>query len=681
MIASYFDFDHCLAYATAALLISVFVLLFYNLVCVYREYEVRAVSASQNARLGLVLQTGRLRLWIYEPKLRHYHYLTDSGDYSEDYNAVEFARLFDRDDFELLRSAVFDVCDHEKTTSSLPIRGCQQEDGSCHYYEVSVLVASRNAKRGVEKVLGIQRDVTDDYLKRQAANQLYMRYHTVFNSSLIDMIYYDKNGVVSDINEKACQSFGVEDRQQYLAMRRTLKDNPFFNAFDIEHLEKTYMSSMFDYDQQDFQPLNGLNQHGKVFYESVVNPIRNANGDMEGIYLAGRNITEMVQSYYRQQEGAIRLQKVNRNISDYVENINYALRVSDVRLVSYYPDSFTLEISTDVNRTQLRLSQLRCIRLGTPRFRRTISSLLNRMDHRSPRAVVGTVETEIRDKKGRQIWLMFNMVPMFDAEGRIERYFGMCRNLTDLVETEQQLATETKKAQETELLKESFLTNMSYEIRTPLNTVVGFAELFEADHDVADEKVFVEEIKRNSNTLLNLINDILFLSRLDAHMIEINKADVDFALFFESYCHLGWNKVNPNVKTIIENPFTHLVVHIDQENLGLVITRLCANAANYTKEGYLRAKCEYHFGELSIAIEDTGAGLDEESLSHAFDRFAHNKDEEMSSTGLDLPIVQELVHQMGGTVDFQSEKGMGTTIWVFIPCESKTIEKKRDVNV
>jgi signal transduction histidine kinase len=219
---------------------------------------------------------------------------------------------------------------------------------------------------------------------------------------------------------------------------------------------------------------------------------------------------------------------------------------------------------------------------------------------------------------------------------------------------------------------------MSYEIRTPLNTVVGFAELFEAEHDVADEPIFVEEIKRNSNSLLKLVNDILYLSRLDAKMIESNKTEVDFSMIFESHCQMGWSSVSPEVKTIVDNPYERLVVVIDQENLGKVIEKLCANAVNYTEKGSIRAKYEYRHGELSISIEDSGVGIDEQTLSHVFERFARNDHHQVCGTGLDMPIAQALVHLMGGSIEMQSEVGKGTTVWVMIPCEAKTIEKRRE---
>jgi len=229
------------------------------------------------------------------------------------------------------------------------------------------------------------------------------------------------------------------------------------------------------------------------------------------------------------------------------------------------------------------------------------------------------------------------------------------------------------------LLKQSFLTNMSYEIRTPLNNVIGFAELFEAEHDVADEPFFVEQIKSSSNKLLTLINDILFLSRLDANMEEYDYQEIDFAPCFDEYCSMGWINARPEVKTIVDNPYSSLVVNIDFANVGLVIQKLLGLSSLYTESGFIRARCDYHGGKLIISIEDSGRGMNKETLEHVFDRFAHHGGHTLFETGLALPICQTLVQQMGGTIDFYSEPDKGTTVWINIPCEVKTIEKRLDI--
>ena len=663
----------------AVLLIGMFVLIFYNRLYVYQRQEVNASRRSQNARLALILKAGKQRIWIYNPAKRHYSFLSEQGTYEEEYNPVEFSQRFDRDDFEVLRRAIFDVCDEKRSSSVITIKGHAESEEKQHYYEMNISVASRDEHGHVTSLLGIERDITDKIRKQEQVNKLLMRYHTVFNSSLLDMIYYDRHGVLQDINEKACQAFGIEDRERVISEGFLLQNNPFFSNVALEQMENTRTSSIIDFGQftDEIYQTERFGLRGKMYYDSTINPFRDADGHLEGVYMCGRDITEMVESFHRQQEGALRLKQATRNVENYISNINYALQVSGVRFVSYYPQSYTLEVSDNINKTQLRLSQLRCIRLASIRFRRTVSSMLNRMDHLTKYNISETIETEIRDKKGRQIWLMLNMVPIVDKEGHVEHYFGVLRNMTDMIETERRLAVETKKAQETELLKQSFLTNMSYEIRTPLNNVVGFAELFEADHDVADEAFFVEEIKKSSNMLLLLINDILYLSRLDAKMIEYNKTDTDFAMVFESHCQMGWSSLPSAVHTVVDNPYEHLIVNIDEANLGKVIEKLCTIAGYFTTEGTISARCEYRRGELTISIEDSGIGIDPQTLPHVFDRFVRDQREMLCGTGLDLPIVQSLVQQMGGTIEMESEQGKGTTVWVSIPCEAKVIEKRR----
>ena len=678
---SLWSLTHYALALSAVLLVAILVVVLYNRVYMRRANEANARRKEQNAHLALVLQAGRLRIWKYLPATRHYLFLSEEGTMEQRYNPIDFQQFFERDDFERLRTAIFDICEGKQNSAVLTLVSNAKDDAFLRHYEMTVSVDRRDSRGRVTSILGIQHDVTDEYRRLETVNQLLLRYHTVFSTSLVDMVYYDNKGVLQDINERACQAFGVPNREYVLNNKFLLKNNPFFGDVSLETMDNTRTSCIVDFgDYTD--PVYHIDELGladkKMYYESTINPIRDADGNLEGVYMAGRDITEMVVSYRRQKEGAEKLRKVNEDIRQYISNINYALRISDIRMVNYYPKSFTLEMSDNITQSQMKLSQLRCIRLATPRFRRTVSSVLNRMDHLSPYNIQVNIETEIRDKKGRQIWLLFNLVPMLDADGKVERYFGICRNMTDMVETENRLAVETKKAQETELLKQSFLSNMSYEIRTPLNNVVGFAGLFNTPHDEADEPAFVEQIKTNSNNMLILVNDVMLLSSLDANMVEYRKDDIDFAQIFASHCQMGWSNANPQIKTIIDNPYESLVVNIDMEHVGKVIEKLCWLSALTLKEGYAKARYEYRRGELLITIEDTGDGIPEEGMAHIFDRFVHNIDNHLLGTGLDLPIVQAIVRQMGGTIEIESKLHQGTTAWVSIPCEAKNIERRRE---
>ena len=634
----------------------------------------------KKARLALILRTGRLRLWFYDPATRHYCYMSETGEYEHEYNPSEFARLFFKDDLEKARSIIFDICDGKRDSAKLYMRSNAAKESECSYYETSVSVFSRGDNGLPTSLMGIQHDVTEEYRRQQKINQLLLRYHTIFNSSMLDMLYYDNKGVLRDINERACKAFGVKSREQVLDGSFLLKNNPFFNQIRLEDMENTLTGSIVDFEnyrQDKVYHVDEFGLSGKMYYESTINPIRNEEGELEGVYMSGHDISEMVNSFHRQQASVKKLEEGTESIWQYISNIDYALSVSGVQMVNYYPHSYTFELINRETHKKLHMSQLRCIRLATMRFRRTVNSALNRMDHLTKRGIVQAIEIEIRDKKGRQIWLLFNMVPMLNDKGEVERYFGTYRDITDLVETEQQLAVETKKAQETELLKQAFLTNMSYEIRTPLNNIIGYAGLFTNDHEEKDEPFFMEQIKQSTGELLVLVNDILYISRLEANMEEYKKEPMDFALAFEGYCRNALSTIQPGVQTIITQPYKRLVVDIDATHLEMIIQRLCSLSCLLTSNGSISVSYEYHRGELTFHLEDTGVGFAAEVMPHIFEHFTRNIRGGLIGSGLDLPIVQLLVKQMGGTIEIQSDYNQGTSIWVSIPCTASVIEKKR----
>ena len=619
-------------------------------------------NKKQKARLALIMKTSKLRLWFYDPTTRHFCYLSEAGDYEREYNPADFALFFHRDDLDRMRSLVFAICEGRQDTGRVNIRSRAEEESDCRHYEISFSVMSRGIDGLPTSLMAIQHDVTEEYQRQEKINQLLVRYHTIFNSSLLDMLYYDKS------------------REQVLDGSFLLKNNPFYSQIPLNEMTNTLTGSIIDFRDYGLPEyrLEEFGLAGKMYYESTINPIRNEQGELEGVYMSGRDISEMVNSYHRQQDSLKQLQRGTDSIRQYIANIDYALSVSGVQLVNYYPHSYTFELINRESKKRMRMSQLRCIRLATLRFRRTVNSALNRMDHLTKHDIVQAIEIEIRDKKGRQIWLLFNMVPMLNEKGEVERYFGTYRDITDMVETERRLAVETKKAQETELLKQAFLTNMSYEIRTPLNNIIGYAGLFTGDHDQSDEPFFIEQIRHSTNELLLVVNDILYISRLEANMEEYKKESVDFAFAFEGYCQNGLSGIKPGVQLSIVQPYNKLVVDIDASHVSMIIQRLCNLSCLMTTHGSITASYEYHRGELTIRIEDTGSGFTEEVAPHIFDHnFTRNASGELIGSGLDLPIAQLLTKQMGGTIEIQSDYGKGTSVWVSIPCTASEIEKKR----
>ena len=388
-------------------------------------------------------------------------------------------------------------------------------------------------------------------------------------------------------------------------------------------MENTRSTSLLDYasHQDPMFHIDNLGSNGIVYYESTINPIHNAKGELEGIYMAGRNVTEMVESFHHQQEGFKKLRQATRSIKTYIDNVNYALQVSDVRLVNYYPSTHTMEISVNINETQLRFSQLRCIRLGAPRFRRAISSALNRMDHRTEIPLQTVIETEIPDKQRRHVWLQFSMVPMKDEEGRVERYFGMCRNMTQMVETELQLAIETQKAQETELLKQAFLTNMSYEIRTPLNAIMGFAQLMSNDLSDEERSLYNGYIQESNNQLLSTLDDIIDVSNMEVGTFNFQFEEMDIDELCNEYIEHNRDMVPQGVELVYEPSENNMTLYSDRRRIGQVLQNLLSNACKNTTSGRITINTSRGEDCIQFVVTDTGTGIPQGKADVIFEHF------------------------------------------------------------
>jgi signal transduction histidine kinase len=232
--------------------------------------------------------------------------------------------------------------------------------------------------------------------------------------------------------------------------------------------------------------------------------------------------------------------------------------------------------------------------------------------------------------------------------------------------------------QEVENTKNSFVRNMIQEIRTPINTVLNYVEQFDPVAPTENEPELSKGILDNADYLLHLINNILYLSRLQARMVEIDRQPCNFAELFESQCLEGWAKYqNANTRYIVENPYENLTVDIDARNLGNAIGQIAANAAQHTRSGVVRARYEYIGRRLIISVDDTGEGMPPEILEQINDK--DNAIASEDTKGLGLAITKELVAQMDGTVEISSELGSGTTVYIMLPCHASVIKRKKQM--
>lgn len=614
-------------------------------------------------RILAVLHTGHVHLWTYDVKSQVFSWVNHHGNITKTYTAMEMSKRYPIKDFENLRDELESLLQGKTNMSSVVLRA-KEDDNIYRDYVAKMTILTYDEDGHPILAVGTESDITDSKARQMAATDMMLRYKSVFNISMTDMALYDADGYLVDFNEKVCETFNGT-HESILAQRLNLSHLLELSPEEVRHMEYFHATLINRYVKE----LNGF-----VFYEMQVNPIYDDNHQLKGYFGTGVSRTESVLSYRKLKNDVKSLVRTQKDLTGYISNINYLLQVGGVRMVEYSPDNHVLTVFKGIEEVQIQLTQARCMTLIDESSKKRTMRLLNKMDELEPNPITLEVKTVLRSKNRLPLILQVHFIPVKNALGHVVKYFGMCRDVSEVKETERQLEIESIKAQDLENVKNVFLHNMSFEIRTPLATVVGFAELFDMEHSAEEESFFIEQIKSNSNYLLTLINDILFLSRLDAKMIEIKPRATDIAALFDSYCQLAWaDHKKEGVEYVVENHYKKMEVEIDEGHVSNIIHQIVTNAAQHTYEGRICARYDYIHGHLVIVIEDTGNGIAKEDLPHIFERFASKS---KNGTGLGLPISKELTEQMGGSFEINSELGRGTTVWISIPCKVMNIERK-----
>lgn len=646
-----------------------FLLLLYYIVYRTRERHLTQVVRKSNARLSLILKTSHVSLWTYNILTKQFTWMDEQGKAQQDTTLDAFAYRYRPKDVQRLQHAIDDITQEKEDHINLDIQMYNDKDEPLNY-TVALSVLRSDKSGHPTTILCTRSDVTKELLRQIEVKNTLLRYQAIFNSVMVDMVAYDAEGYIVDINQKALSALGV-DLQVIKDQKISIKDVVGDPDLDVEHIEHMYFTQI--YQGEDERPLHKMLKRNKLYYELQLTPVRDAEGKLLAIYGTGRNVTEIAESYRHLLQDIQELQKANDEVSGYIQNIDYVLKVGGIKMVKYDLTTHTLTLFNEANHARLSLTQTRILNLIDPMWKKNTERILNNMDNKTTTHVHFDVKTTIK-RHEHFLHLQFHFIPFYDDKGDMKEYFGMCRDISELKAIEEKLAQETLRAQEVEVVKNAFLHNMSFEIRTPLTSVVGFAELFQMEHSTEDEAVFIKEIKSNSTQLLKLINDILFLSRLDADMITINPQPTEFTTSITTRCESIWaNEKKPGVEYIVKAPFKKLMIDIDMGNIGIVLEKILTNAVQHTTQGTVLVHYDYLGDQLAVSVEDTGSGIPEDQLKDIFERFV--TDASSGGAGLGLSICRELVLHMGGKLNLTSTLGRGTNVWFTIPCKLIDMER------
>ena len=276
-------------------------------------------------------------------------------------------------------------------------------------------------------------------------------------------------------------------------------------------------------------------------------------------------------------------------------------------------------------------------------------------------------DVRIRRADGSYTWTRVNvLVRNYRPQDNVIEMLCINFDITQLKETEQMLIKAKEKAEEADRLKSAFLANMSHEIRTPLNAIVGFSSMLEEAEDQEEKHQYITIIEDNNKLLLQLISDILDLSKIEAGTFDIIPERVNAKQLCNDLFQAMQMKTSPQVELRLKDNLPELTFTSDKNRLYQVLLNFVTNALKFTSEGNITIDYQIDGNEVKFSVQDTGMGIEPEKQEAIFTRFV-KLNSFIPGTGLGLSICQSIVTQLGGKIGVESEPGKGSCFWFTHP--------------
>jgi PAS domain S-box-containing protein len=294
-------------------------------------------------------------------------------------------------------------------------------------------------------------------------------------------------------------------------------------------------------------------------------------------------------------------------------------------------------------------------------------------------------ETKRRKKDGTTVNVSLWGTPVVINEGQLAIY-AIFRDITDKIESEQKLKAAKEKAEESDKLKTAFLTNMSHEVRTPLNAIVGFSDLLaDPNTDIESRNEFVKQINLSSDMLIKLMDNIIDISQIDAGELKISNRRFNVSsLLSELYEKIQDEKskeLKDHIEILLHNPFGDHIAFINSDEIRFkqILEQLLSNALKYTHKGFIEFGFDIdQFENPTFYVRDTGIGIADDKKQQIFDHFTKIEDRSnlYRGTGIGLTITQKLVNLLGGKIWIESHPGIGSIFYFSLPNKIELLQSK-----
>lgn len=474
--------------------------------------------------------------------------------------------------------------------------------------------------------------------------------HNIYKNLPVGIELYDKDGQMVDLNKKDMEMFRISNKEDILGVN--IFENPILPE-EIKQKIKDNENADFTF-RYDFSKINKYYQPnsttGFIDLTTKVTTLYDHNHEPINYLLINVDKTEDTIAYNKIQE----FESFFDLVGDYAK-VGYAhfdaLSRDGYALRSWYrnvgeeegtplPEIIGIHSHFHPEDRAVMIDFLDKVIKGE-------SSKLSR-------------DVRIRRADGNYTWTRVNvLVRNYQPQDNIIEMLCINFDITELKETERMLIGAKEKAEEADRLKSAFLANMSHEIRTPLNAIVGFSSLLEEAEDAEEKHLYATIIEENNKLLLQLISDILDLSKIEAGTFDIIPEQVDAQQLCNELLQSMQVRATEQVEILLAPELPELTFTSDKNRLYQVLLNFVTNALKFTSEGSIVIDYRINGNEVRFSVQDTGMGIEPEKQEAIFTRFV-KLNNFIAGTGLGLPICQSIVTQLGGKIGVESEPGKGS---------------------
>ena len=468
---------------------------------------------------------------------------------------------------------------------------------------------------------------------------------------------YDKDGYLVDINDKELEIFGLSDKHEALGVN--LFDNPNIPLEVKEKLRaKEDVNFSINYDFSKINQYVDSRRNGIINLTTKVTALYDSQNRFINYLFINIDTTETTNAYTKIQE----FENLFLLIGDYAK-VGFA-HFNVLTRDGYAQDTWYRNLGEKEGTPMPQV--IGVYTHVVPEDQAVLKNFVREV--KEGKATSLRKEVRVCRENGKYTWTSINvMVRDYRPQDGIIEMLCINYDITPLKETEQKLIIARDKAEELDRLKSAFLANMSHEIRTPLNAIVGFSSLLAETDSRNERQEYIKIVQENNELLLQLISDILDLSKIEAGTFNFVYTNVDVNETCAEIIKSMSMKVSKGVELIFEEPFPECYIYTDKNRFTQVISNFINNALKFTQQGSITLGYEQvSHQKIKFYVRDTGMGIPEEKQKSIFERFV-KLNTFVQGTGLGLSICKSIVSQMGGEIGVDSTEGVGSCFWFTHP--------------